>query len=208
MQKQNHARKISILALFAAIIIIQNYVPLVGYIPVGMLEITTIHITVIVAAILLGPVDGGIVGGIWGLVDWLRAITVTSSALGNVVMVNPLISIVPRILIGVITGWLVNWLIKTKLPQQVTFIISSVLGSLVNTVLVLSLIYVFYHNGSQVYAALNLKELMPYLLTVAGVHGIPEAIAAGIIAPLLAVPLLKYSKVGSNGLSSKKLFFV
>ncbi|AZP91127.1 ECF transporter S component [Pediococcus acidilactici] len=198
MQKQNHARKISILALFAAIIIIQNYVPLVGYIPVGMLEITTIHITVIVAAILLGPVDGGIVGGIWGLVDWLRAITVTSSALGNVVMVNPLISIVPRILIGVITGWLVNWLIKTKLPQQVTFIISSVLGSLVNTVLVLSLIYVFYHNGSQVYAALNLKELMPYLLTVAGVHGIPEAIAAGIIAPLLAVPLLKYSKVGQQ----------
>ena len=198
MQKQNHARKISILALFAAIVIIQNYVPLVGYIPVGMLEITTIHITVIVAAILLGPVDGGIVGGIWGLVDWLRAITVTSSALGNVVMVNPLISIVPRILIGVITGWLVNWLIKTKLPQQVTFIISSVLGSLVNTVLVLSLIYVFYHNGSQVYAALNLKELMPYLLTVAGVHGIPEAIAAGIIAPLLAVPLLKYSKVGQQ----------
>ncbi len=198
MQKQNHARKISILALFAAIIIIQNYVPLVGYIPVGMLEITTIHITVIVAAILLGPVDGGIVGGIWGLVDWLRAITLTSSALGNVVMVNPLISIVPRILIGVITGWLVNWLIKTKLPQQVTFIISSVLGSLVNTVLVLSLIYVFYHNGSQVYAALNLKELMPYLLTVAGVHGIPEAIAAGIIAPLLAVPLLKYSKVGQQ----------
>ena len=198
MQKQNHSRKISILALFAAIIIIQNYVPLVGYIPVGMLEITTIHITVIVAAILLGPVDGGIVGGIWGLVDWLRAITVTSSALGNVVMVNPLISIVPRILIGVITGWLVNWLIKTKLPQQVTFIISSVLGSLVNTVLVLSLIYVFYHNGSQVYAALNLKELMPYLLTVAGVHGIPEAIAAGIIAPLLAVPLLKYSKVGQQ----------
>ena len=64
MQKQNHARKISILALFAAIIIIQNYVPLVGYIPVGMLEITTIHITVIVAAILLGPVDGGIVGEI------------------------------------------------------------------------------------------------------------------------------------------------
>lgn len=198
MQKQNHARKISILALFAAIIIIQNYVPLVGYIPVGMLEITTIHIAVIVAAILLGPVDGGIVGGIWGLVDWLRAITITSSALGNVVMVNPLISIVPRILIGVITGWLVNWLIKTKLPQQVTFIISSVLGSLVNTVLVLSLIYVFYHNGSQVYAALNLKELMPYLLTVAGVHGIPEAIAAGIIAPLLAVPLLKYSKVGQQ----------
>lgn len=198
MQKQNRARKISILALFAAIIIIQNYVPLVGYIPVGMLEITTIHITVIVAAILLGPVDGGIVGGIWGLVDWLRAITVTSSALGNVVMVKPLISIVPRILIGVITGWLVNWLIKTKLPQQVTFIISSVLGSLVNTVLVLSLIYVFYHNGSQVYAALNLKELMPYLLTVAGVHGIPEAIAAGIIAPLLAVPLLKYSKVGQQ----------
>ena len=198
MQQANHARKISILALFAAIIIIQNYVPLIDYIPVGPLEITTIHITVIVAAILLGPVDGGIIGGIWGLVDWLRAITVTSSALGNVVMVNPLISIVPRILIGVITGWLVNWLIKTRVPQQATFLIGAIVGSLVNTVLVLSLIYVFYHNGSQVYTALNLKELMPYLLTVAGMHGIPEAIAAGIIAPLLATPLLKFSKIGQQ----------
>ena len=189
MQQANYARKISILALFAAIIIIQNYVPLIGYIPVGPLEITTIHITVIVAAILIGPVDGGIIGGIWGLVDWLRAITVTSSALGNVVMVNPLISIVPRILIGVITGWLVNWLIKTRVPQQATFLIGAIVGSLVNTVLVLS---------SQVYTALNLKELMPYLLTVAGMHGIPEAIAAGIIAPLLATPLLKFSKIGQQ----------
>ena len=39
---------------------------------------------------------------------------------------------------------------------------------------------------------------MPYLLSVAGVHGIPEAIAAGVIAPLISIPLLKYTKVGQE----------
>lgn len=204
MTRKTNAGKISILALFAAIIIIQNYVPLIGYIPVGPLEITTIHITVIIAATVLGPVDGAIVGGIWGLVDWLRAITVTSSALGNVVMVNPMVSVVPRILIGLVAGALINWLINLNMKQQPAIIVGSVVGSLVNTVLVLSMIYVFFHNGSNVYSALNIKELMPYLLTVAGAHGIPEAIVAGIIAPLISIPLLKFSKFGQERFKSPK----
>jgi uncharacterized membrane protein len=198
MTRKTNAGKISILALFAAIIIIQNFVPLLGYIPVGVFVVTTIHITVIIAAIVLGPVDGAIVGGIWGVVDWIKAITLTSSPFSNVVMVNPMVSIVPRILIGLIAGLLVNWLIRINVKQQLSLIMGSIMGSLVNTVLVLSMIYVFFHNGSGVYAALNIKELMPYLLTVAGVHGIPEAIAAGIIAPLISIPLLRYSKVGQE----------
>jgi uncharacterized membrane protein len=198
MMRKSNAGRISILALFSAIIIIQNYIPLVGYIPAGPIEITIIPITVIIAAMVLGPVEGGIVGGIWGVVDLIRALTVTSSALGNIVMVNPLISIVPRVLIGIVAGLVANWLLKAKVQRHLALVISSVLGSLVNTVLVLSLIYVFYHDGSGIYNSLNIKAMMPYLLSIAGINGIPEAIAAGIIAPLITMPLLKYSKRNQN----------
>lgn len=198
MTRKTNAGKISILALFAAIIIIQNYVPLLGYIPVGIFVVTTIHITVVIAAIVLGPVDGAIVGGIWGIVDWIKALTLTASPFSNIVMANPMVSIVPRILIGLVTGLVVNWMIRINIKQQITLIVGSIIGSLVNTSLVLSMIYVFFHNGSGIYAALNIQDLMPYLLSVVGVHGIPEAIAAGVIAPLISIPLLKYTKVGQE----------
>lgn len=192
------AGRISILGLFAAIIILQNYVPMIGYLPVGPLNITTIHITVIIAAVVLGPGDGAIVGGIWGVVDWIRALTVTSSALGNIVMVNPLISVVPRILIGLIAGWLFAKLARPNNRLTMPLVISGIVGSLINTVLVLGGIALFFGNGSAILATINFQALTPYILFVAGTNGIPEAIAAGILVPLIAAPLLKYTKLGQQ----------
>ncbi|WP_412988425.1 ECF transporter S component [Pediococcus siamensis] len=196
MGKSSSASRISILGLFAAIIILQNYVPMIGYLPVGPLNVTTIHITVIIAAVVLGPLDGALVGGVWGIVDWIRALTVTSSALGNIVMVNPLISVVPRILIGLLAGWLFSRLVKHQAKLGLSLAVSGVFGALVNTVLVLGGIALFYSNGSAVLSAINFKALTPYILLVAGTNGIPEAIAAGILVPLIATPLLKYTKIG------------
>ncbi|WP_063698123.1 ECF transporter S component [Pediococcus inopinatus] len=198
MGKNSSAARISILGLFAAIIILQNYVPMIGYLPVGPLNITTIHITVIIAAVVLGPVDGALVGGIWGIVDWIRALTVTSSALGNIVMVNPLISILPRILIGLIAGWLFSRLARNKDKLTLPLIISGIAGSLTNTVLVLGGIALFFGNGSTILHAINFQALTPYISLVAGTNGIPEAIAAAILVPLISAPLLKYTKLGRD----------
>lgn len=198
MGKNSSAARISILGLFASIIILQNYVPMIGYLPVGPLNITTIHITVIIAAVVLGPVDGALVGGIWGIVDWIRALTVTSSALGNIVMVNPLISILPRILIGLIAGWLFSRLARNKDKLTLPLIISGIAGSLTNTVLVLGGIALFFGNGSTILHAINFQALTPYILLVAGTNGIPEAIAAAILVPLISAPLLKYTKLGRD----------
>jgi hypothetical protein len=37
---------------------------------------------------------------------------------------------------------------------------------------------------------IDTKALLPYLLAVIGTNGIPEAIAAAIIAPMISAPLL------------------
>ncbi|WP_353989225.1 ECF transporter S component [Pediococcus argentinicus] len=198
MNSKNNTRRLTIMALFFAIIIIQNYVPLLGYIPVGPLEVTTIHITVIIAGIVMGPRDGAIVGGLWGIVDLIRAWTLTSSVLGNIVMKNPLISVLPRILVGLIAGYIMVFLSKRSMQHQLAMVISAVIGSLVNTVLVLGLIYLFFHGGSTELNKINIPALLPYVLAVAGTNGIPEAIAAGIIAPLISTPLLRYTKFGQN----------
>lgn len=44
---------------------------------------------------------------------------------------------------------------------------------------------------SQILYHIDSKALLPYLLTVVGTNGIPEAILAGIVAPLISIPLIK-----------------
>ena len=105
MDNKNKTFRSVLIALFCAIIIVQNFVPFFGYIPVGPLNLTTIHVTVIIAAIVLGPRDGAIVGGVWGLITFIRAYVWPTSPLATIVFVNPLVSIVPRILIGVVVGY-------------------------------------------------------------------------------------------------------
>lgn len=191
--KQKLVKRV-IIALFAAIIIIQNFIPFLGYIPLGPLNLTIIHITVIVVALSMGPLYGGIVGGIWGVITWIRAFVWPTSPLATIVFVNPLIAILPRILIGIVAGGSFGWLKKRLAKQSSAMVLAAILGSLTNTLLVLGQIYLFYRGKSQAMYALNVNELLPYLLGVIATNGLPEAILAGLVSPLIAGPLRKRLK--------------
>ncbi|WP_436697168.1 ECF transporter S component [Lactiplantibacillus pentosus] len=193
MQRRSNAYHISVLAVLMAIVIIQNIVPFFGYIPLPGLSITTIHVTVIIAAVVLGPRDGAIVGGIWGIIDWIRAFVAPTSALAPIVFTNPLISVVPRILIGVVAGWI---FIRFQKRQHRTlgFTLAGVAGALTNTILVLGLIGLLYSHQAAGFYQINLSKLMPYLLAVVASNGVPEAILAGILTPLIGTPLLRFKK--------------
>ncbi|MFC6294253.1 ECF transporter S component [Lactiplantibacillus daoliensis] len=191
MQRRSNAYHISILAVLIAIVIVQNVVPFFGYIPILGLSLTTIHITVIIAAVVLGPKDGAIVGGAWGLIDWLRAFIAPTSALAPLVFTNPLVSVLPRILIGVVAGW-VFIALKKHLKPALSLTFAGVAGSLTNTLLVLGLIGTLYRHAAAGFYQVDLSKLMPYLLGIIGTNGVPEAILAGILVPLIGGPLLRY----------------
>ncbi|GAK48424.1 putative membrane protein [Secundilactobacillus oryzae JCM 18671] len=191
--RRNRAYEISILALFIAIVVVQNVVPILGYIPIGPLTLVTIHITVSIAAITLGTRDGAIVGGVWGLITWVRAFTWPTSPMAVYVMVNPVISVLPRILVGVIAGLLFQALYK-RIHTTVALSLAGIAGALINTIFVLGFIYIFYQFGGIPLNKLHIDALMPYLIGVVGTNGIPEAILAGILVPLIATPLLRFRK--------------
>ncbi|KRL40386.1 ECF transporter S component [Liquorilactobacillus nagelii] len=188
--RSKQTKRLVILAFFTAIILVQNFVPLVGYIPLGPLNLTLIHITVIVAAFVLGPVDGALVGGVWGTITFIRAFVWPTSPLATIVFVNPLIAILPRVMIGLVAGSIFKLLQPKVRHTMAAMIPAAILGSLTNTLLVLGQIFLFYQSKSQMLYQINTKALLPYLLAVIGTNGIPEAIAAAIIAPMISAPLL------------------
>ena len=59
-------RWLALMALFVALTLFLNLTP-IGLIPLPVIKGTTLHIPVIIGAIILGPKAGGMLGGVFGL---------------------------------------------------------------------------------------------------------------------------------------------
>lgn len=188
MKKNKDLFDMTIISMLIALLMIQTFVPMFGYIPLGPIDVTVVHITVILSAVLFGQRTGLLIGTIWGALSMLRAFMQPTPF--NIVFLNPLISVVPRMLVGLISA-LVFKLLKDKLSKNLSYAITAGIGSLTNTVLVLGSIYLF---ASEVYAnALGISEtaLLGALGTVVVTNGLIEAVASIVILPLLAISLEK-----------------
>ena len=191
MQTQkNKTYRIAILGILSAFIIIQTFVPFLGNIPIPPLNPTIIHITVIVAAFVLSTKDGMLVGLVWGLARMVKAYTLPASPLDLLLWTNPVIAVVPRVMVGLVAGLVFHAFLKRK-QEKAGMVIAAVLGSLTNTVLVLGFIALFY--GNEYATALNVdpSNLLKVLAGIVATNGIGEAVAAGLIAPFIAKALMK-----------------
>src|SRR5690554_2200757 len=97
-EKVLNVRRMVIIAIFGAITIVLGMTPL-GFIPVGPTRATIMHIPVIIAAIVEGPLVGGVVGLLFGLFSIFQAITNPTPV--SIVFYNPIVSVLPRVLIGI-----------------------------------------------------------------------------------------------------------
>lgn len=183
-------------ALFSAIIIIMAYVPYMGYIPLGFMNATIIHIPVILGALFLGPRKGVFLGFLFGLTSLLKntfSPNLTSFVFspfytaGGVSggVKSLIICFVPRILIGVVSYYIFAAVIRLgkghKASKSLAFIAAGLAGAITNTLLVMHGIYFLF--GSSYAAAKEVAENALYglILSVIGMQGVPEAIVAAII---------------------------
>lgn len=179
---------IALSSIFIAIVLLQNMIPILGGLNIGVLRITLIHVTVAISAIVLGPKIGTMIGLTWGLTSFITALTAPSSPVAALIFTNPVIALVPRLLVGLIAGLVFNKLAQ-RLSPVVSAGITGFLTALLNTIMVLGLAYVFYANGMSAIYKVSVDQLLPILLGIVASNGIPEAIAATILVPLIALPL-------------------
>ena len=105
MRKKNtNVKKLVLAALFIAIIIVMTAVPYTGYIEYvpGGINMTTLHIPVIIGAVFLGWKYGALLGCVWGVTCVVKAFLTPGP--GNVPFQNPMISVLPRIIVGIVAG--------------------------------------------------------------------------------------------------------
>lgn len=177
-------------ALLMAIVLLQNILPFLGYIPLGPFSMTLIGLTVIVAGAALGPRDGALIGGFWGLITFIRAFTWPSSPVAPLVFTNPLISILPRLLMGLLAGWLFSWG-RRRWSTGNAMRLAAGCAALVNSLLVLGLVYVFYQTPAVATAfGATGNQTLGYVLMISLVtNAVPELLLDVLVAPLIARPL-------------------
>ncbi|MCH5187885.1 MAG: ECF transporter S component [Oscillospiraceae bacterium] len=206
MEKNSvNIRTLVIFALFVAIIGVLSVTPL-GMIPLGFMNATTIHIPVIVGAIILGPKFGAALGGVFGLVSFLKA---SFSPMVTSFLFSPLIPVpgtgrgslwalviafVPRILVGVVAYYAYAAVRRISRNEAVAMGIGAFLGSMTNTAFVMSLIYVIFRGAYAEVVELAGRTIGVFIGMTVVINGIPEAIVAVVISVAVCKVLKKMIK--------------
>ena len=150
-KKSRDTRWLTSVALMAAIVILLANTPL-GMIHLHIIKATTVHIPVILGAILLGPAAGAVLGAVFGICSMISntmAPTLLSFAFSPFMSMTGIIGAVKavwisvgcRIMIGVVAGWVWILLKKMKVNRLAALPVTGFIGSMTNTVFVMGSIY-------------------------------------------------------------------
>ena len=189
--KRVNVRMMAIIAVLSSISIMLSMTPL-GFIPIGPTNATIMHIPVIIGAIVEGPIVGITVGSIFGVTSLVRALTMPT--ITSFALINPLVSILPRVLIGIVAYYVYKLTVKFTKNAFVSGWITGVIGSLVNTIGVLGMIYILY--GARYAEALgkSASAAKTVIFTIIATNGIPEAIVGGFVVSAVCVVFNKRKK--------------
>ncbi|WP_306483729.1 ECF transporter S component [Anaerococcus sp.] len=159
-KKSISSRKLVTAAMLGAITIVLSLTPL-GLIPLGFINATTMHIPVIIGAIAEGPIVGALVGLIFGVSSLLNALLRNPSPV-SFVFYNPLISVLPRVLIGITSYY------AYKACQNIGDKKLKNLSKILWIVISIGLIYLLYKNITEGKSLLNIIFVIILLAVVIG----------------------------------------
>lgn len=183
-------RQIAVIGMLSAISVVLGATGF-GFIPLPMAKATIMQIPVVIGAILEGPVVGIAVGLIFGVFSVVQNLTNPSSVL-SFALINPLVSVLPRMLIGVTAyygyriGFIKNDVVKTG--------IGAAIGSLTNTVGVLGMIYILYAAEYAAKMKIEISAAAGAIFGVALTNGIAEAIVSVLVTIPVVLAVRKISK--------------
>ncbi|SFJ69871.1 hypothetical protein TPDSL_39680 [Terrisporobacter petrolearius] len=191
-QRRLNVRKMTIIGVLSAISIMMSMLPFIGYIPIGPIKATIMHIPVIIGAIIEGPLVGATIGLIFGLTSLWNAIT--QPVLLSPLFINPLVSVLPRMLIGIVAYYVYQGVYKLSKKVYASGFVAGIIGSIANTAGVLGMIYILYADKYLVLMEQQGSSAAKLLFGVVLTSGVPEALIAGLIVSAVSVALIRKGK--------------
>lgn len=214
--RKHDTRWLVSVALMAAIIIVLANTPL-GMIQLPIIKATTVHIPVIIGAILLGPSAGAMLGAVFGvcsLISNTMAPTLLSFAFSPFMSTTGIpgalkaiwISVGCRVLIGVVAGWLWKFLQKMHVNNWIALPVVGFVGSMVNTISVMGSIYLLFAQQYAEAKEVGITAVWGLIMGTVTASGIPEAVAAAVLVTALGRALVQAFRKMIIGAAVHRLF--
>jgi len=186
---------ITILGLFSAIIALMAFIPQFGFIQIGFIALTIIHLPVLIGGYLGGKKVAIGLGVAFGLASFSQALIRPVTPV-DLLFQNPLISVLPRFLFGVVLATLTLKLKPFK-SDYINIPLVFALSTFAHTVFVLGSFYVF----SPLFNPLaeftdSVGGFLPFLWGVLLANGLFEIAAALLLAAPIAVRVKDALRLG------------
>ena len=193
-------RYLATLAMLCGVLLVMGMTG-IGFIPLPVIKATTMHIPVILGAILLGPAAGAVLGGVFGLCSiWANTTSpgllafafspfMTTEGLPGVLK-SLWIALGCRILLGVIAGWLWKGLKKVMKQDYLALPVTAAVSTICHTILVMGSIYLLLAQQYAQAKNVAITAVFGLVMGTVTASGIPEAIIAAVLVTVIGKALL------------------
>lgn len=198
--KKTNTRYMAMLAMLCGVLLVMGMTG-IGFIPLPVIKATTMHIPVILGAVLLGPSAGAVLGGLFGLCSiWANTTTpgLLSFAFSPFMSTEGLpgvakslwIALGCRILFGLIAGWL--WILVKKIAKQdyIALPVTAAVSTICHTLLVMGSIYLLLAQQYAQAKNVAISAVFGLVMGTVTASGIPEAIVAAVLVTVIGKSLL------------------
>ena len=191
-KKKTDVLMLTVLGMLVAVTLVLGFTP-IGYIKLGFIEITVLQIPVIIAAILYGKKGGTLLGAVFGITSFIQCFGM--SAFGAAMLsVNPFMCavtcIVPRTLMGFLTGLLFEFFSKHDKKQVWSLLAASLCAAVLNTILFMTTFLLGFWNAEFVQSMADGKNVLAFCVAFVGINGVVEAIVCALLGTAIGKAML------------------
>lgn len=201
--KKLDVHRMTFLAIFASIILVMSFTPL-GYLNLGAIQITFIMIPVAVGAIMTDPMGGLFLGTMFGISSlmvgflngWLLPIIELNPVLNTILVIIWLI--VPRSIMGFLVSVIFRLVSKIDKTKIVSYLVASVSGALLNTLLYTLFLIGMFGANSGVLQTLGADSIVAVVVGVISFNAVLEAVVSLIVGGGISKALAIYLPGGKR----------
>lgn len=184
-------RTLTQLALLVAIELAMRALGL-GTVPMGPLVMSFLTLPIAVGAMVMGPLAGLVLGGVFGILSLTDAISGRSQMTGVFFSISPVNTIIlcvaMRMLMGLCCGLLFAAVKKLDKKGSWSYLVGALSAPLLNTLFFMGYIcLVFYHCDyiQNLVVAKGAASPVMFVALVVGVQGLIEAGACGVLGSIV-----------------------
>ena len=197
-KKKFNTKLLAQIALLIAIELVMRLLGL-GRVPIGPLNMSFLTLPIAIGAMLMGPLTGAILGGVFGLFSLWDAISGAGGMTTFFFQYSPVSTVIlcvgMRVLMGVCCGLIFKLVSRLDRDEKTwSYFVGALSAPLLNTIFFMGYIILVFYNTEYIQNLVATKEALNplhFVVLLVGVQGLIEAVSVAIIGGILAKVLSK-----------------